>query len=92
MLLVKKLQSYPFIRNKRLLPFFQRSNKVVVNAVVAESLSHDGLGTLVSESLGSERTLAHLHGAGDSRAAGSTPCSGAVLFMQGPPGNNKTLS
>ena len=68
----------------------KRSNKVVVNAVVAEPFSHDGLGALVSESVGSERTLAHLHSAGDSRAAGSTPCSGAVLFVQGPPGNNKT--
>ena len=61
------------------------SLQVVVDAVVAEPLSHDRLDALVGLTLGSERPLADGGGGGHGGSAGSASGLLAVLLMQRPP-------
>ena len=63
----------------------EESLQVVVDAVVAEPLSHDCLDALVSLTLGSERPLADGGGGGHGGSAGSASGLLAVLLMQRPP-------
>ena len=63
----------------------EESLQVVVDAVVAEPLSHDCLDAFVGLTLGSERPLADGGGSGHGGSAGSASGLLAVLLMQRPP-------
>ena len=61
------------------------SLQVVVDAVVAEPLSHDCLDAFVGLTLGSERPLADGAGGGHGGSAGSASGLLAMFLMQWPP-------